>query len=88
MKAKWLRIELRKVETLPANHGIFFDFVGQSPITLWQSEFEDGSVLQACDYPFNIRIPESIPPTLNLDKIAGIRYELVASVCTKAKKWG
>ncbi|KAH7107702.1 hypothetical protein BKA62DRAFT_649965 [Auriculariales sp. MPI-PUGE-AT-0066] len=86
LKAKWLRIELRKVETLPANAGIFYDHVGQSPLTLWQSEGDEFSILQACDYPFNIRIPESIPPTLNLGKDAGIRYELVASVCVKAKK--
>ena len=39
MKAKWVRIELRKVETLPGGGvaNTFFDFVGQSPINLWQS---------------------------------------------------
>ena len=39
MKAKWVRIELRKVETLPGGGlaNTFFDFVGQSPVNLWQS---------------------------------------------------
>ena len=39
MKAKWVWIELRKVETVPSG-GIantFFDYVGQSPVNLWQS---------------------------------------------------
>ena len=39
VKAKWVRIELRKVETLPGGGlaNTFFDFVGQSPVNLWQS---------------------------------------------------
>ena len=37
VKAKWVRIELRKVEVLPGGGqvGTFFDYVGQSPINLW-----------------------------------------------------
>lgn len=42
VKAKWVRIELRKVETLPGGGlaNTFVDPVGQSPINLWQSEEE------------------------------------------------
>ncbi len=47
MKAKWVRIELRKVETLPGGGvaNTFFDFVGQSPINLWQSPNDEYTTL-------------------------------------------
>jgi hypothetical protein len=40
VKAKWVRVELRKIETLPGGGvtNTFFDFVGQSPLNLWQAE--------------------------------------------------
>ncbi|RPD66516.1 hypothetical protein L226DRAFT_566938 [Lentinus tigrinus ALCF2SS1-7] len=88
VKAKWVRIELRKVETLPGGGAAntFFDFVGQSPIHLWQSPNEgEYSMLHTNDFPFFIRIPESIPPTIALEK-GGIKYELIASVCVQGKK--
>ena len=58
------------------------------------------------DFPFYIRIPESIPPSIALEKggesdthnacasnpkltsrLAGIRYELIAAVCLKGKRY-
>jgi hypothetical protein len=41
-KAKWVRIELKKIETLPGGGqgNTFFDFVGPSPVSLWQSSEE------------------------------------------------
>ncbi|KAF8552577.1 hypothetical protein OG21DRAFT_1486082 [Imleria badia] len=86
-KAKWVRVELKKIETLPGGGqaNSYFDHVGPSPIPLWQSS-EDYSVLQSQDLPFLIRIPESIPPSIALERGAGIRYELVATVCTLGKK--
>ncbi|KAI8989803.1 hypothetical protein BD414DRAFT_439095, partial [Trametes punicea] len=88
VKAKWVRIELRKIETLPGGGvaNTFFDFVGQSPINLWQSPNDEYSSLHTNDFPFLIRIPESIPPTITLEKGAGIRYELIASICVQGKK--
>lgn len=46
VKAKWVRIELRKIETLPGGGlaNTFFDFVGQSPLNLWQSQGEYSSL--------------------------------------------
>ena len=37
VKAKWVRIELRKVETLPGagEANTYYDFVGPSPVNLW-----------------------------------------------------
>ncbi|KAG6918822.1 hypothetical protein DXG01_011225 [Tephrocybe rancida] len=86
-KTKWVRIELRKVETLPGGglSNTFYDFVGPSPINLWQSS-DEYSLLRSLDFPFSIRIPESIPPTIALANGAGIQYELVASLCTKGKR--
>ncbi|KAI0780545.1 hypothetical protein BD413DRAFT_607828 [Trametes elegans] len=88
VKAKWVRIELRKIETLPGGGvaNTFFDFVGQSPINLWQSPNDEYSTLHANDFPFFIRVPESIPPTISLEKGAGIKYELIASICVQGKK--
>ncbi|KAF9556171.1 hypothetical protein CPC08DRAFT_765432 [Agrocybe pediades] len=87
VKAKWVQIELRKVETLPGGGpaNTFYDSVGISPVILWSSS-DEYTVLRSQDFPFFIRIPESTPPTLTLDNRAGIGYELVASVCTKGKK--
>ncbi len=93
VKAKWITIELRKVETLTGGGvaNTFYDSV-PGPIKLWEasqdSDYEllrsvritNGScfyshnrqvrVLQK-DFAFTIRIPESIPPTLNLDDRGG-----------------
>ncbi|THH12937.1 hypothetical protein EW146_g7230 [Bondarzewia mesenterica] len=86
VKAKYVRIELRKVETLPGGgqQNTFVDFVGQSPINLWQSS-DEFSTLHTQDIPFYIRIPESIAPSLALEKGAGVRYELVGQVCVQGK---
>ena len=41
VKAKWVRIELRKVETLPGGTpNTFTDYVGPSPVNLWQASEE------------------------------------------------
>ncbi|KAF8646944.1 hypothetical protein AX16_007036 [Volvariella volvacea WC 439] len=90
IKAEWIRVELRKVEILPGGgpNNTFHDYVGPSPVTLWDAEkdVQSGGVLTSRDFSFQIRIPESIPPSIALEERAGIRYELVASVCTKGKK--
>jgi hypothetical protein len=40
VKAKWVRVELRKVETLPGGGqaNTFFDFIGPSPINIWAAD--------------------------------------------------
>ncbi|KAH9066427.1 hypothetical protein EDB87DRAFT_1679163 [Lactarius vividus] len=70
VKVKYVRVELRKIETLPGGaQNSFYDFVGQSHQSL--------AVERGQDITFYIRIPESIPPTLALENGAGIKYELV-----------
>ncbi|KAG2063406.1 hypothetical protein BDR04DRAFT_1111421 [Suillus decipiens] len=87
VKAKWVRVELKKIETLPGGGqtNSYFDFVGSSPLNLWESN-EEYDLLHSQDLAFHIRIPESIPPSIALERGAGIRYELVATVCTLGKK--
>lgn len=53
-KAKWVRIELRKVETLPGGGAgnTFYDFVGPSPINLWTASEEYGMLRTVCLFAF------------------------------------
>ncbi|RXW13252.1 hypothetical protein EST38_g12601 [Candolleomyces aberdarensis] len=86
IKAKWVRIELRKVEVLPpgGESNLYWDCIG-TPVNLWQATEEYG-LLRTQDFPFSIRIPESIPPSVELEGRASIGYELLASVCMKGKR--
>lgn len=42
VKARWIKIELRKIETLPGGGrpNTYIDVVGESPVTLWQARNE------------------------------------------------
>ncbi|KAG9035209.1 hypothetical protein FS837_001997 [Tulasnella sp. UAMH 9824] len=86
VKAQWVKIELRKLETLPegGQANTYIDLVGDSPITLWRAKNEWDEI-RSQDLSFQIQLPESIPPSLALESSVGIRYELVASMLTKKK---
>ncbi|KAG8924206.1 hypothetical protein FRC00_005384 [Tulasnella sp. 408] len=64
---------------------MYIDVVGESPLILWQAQNEWDEI-QSQDLSFRIRVPESIPPSLALERNAGIKYELVASMLTKGKR--
>lgn len=94
LKAAWLRIELRKLETLPGGES-WGELIGRGPIDVWsaqkdeayKSESEKGwELLQTADFPFQVTIPEGLPPSAKLEKNAGIGYELVTSLCVRSKK--
>ncbi|KAJ7599104.1 hypothetical protein C8J56DRAFT_182070 [Mycena floridula] len=88
IKAKWVCVELQKVETLPAGTktNTFHDVVDPGPLVLWSKlDTEEWSLLSSLDLPFSLQIPEQVPPTVTLENGASIKYQLVASVCTKAK---
>jgi hypothetical protein len=55
VKAKWVRVELKKIETLPGGGqtNSYFDFVGSSPINLWQSSEEYG-LLQSTSHSISV----------------------------------
>ncbi|KIJ34661.1 hypothetical protein M422DRAFT_263224, partial [Sphaerobolus stellatus SS14] len=87
VKAKLLKIELRKIESIPGTGNRaeeLIDLIGQ-PITLWQAAAE-GDTLGSRDFPFNIRIPETVPPSVALRGGAGIRYEVTGILLMKGKK--
>lgn len=94
LKAAWLRIELRKLETLPGGES-WGELIGRGPIDVWsagkddsyKSDSEKGwELLQTADFPFQVTIPEGLPPSAKLEKNAGIAYELVTSLCVRSKK--
>ena len=87
LKAKWVRVEIRKHELLPAgfpNASESWDHVGDIN-NLWQpppgKEWGD---LQTADFNFFLPLPEAIPPSVEVMK-GGIRYELVAALCYRSK---
>lgn len=53
VKAKWVRIELRKVEVLPGGGptNTYYDFVGPSPVNLWSSP-DEYSLLRSVSFFF------------------------------------
>lgn len=54
-KAKWARIELKKLETLPGGGqaNTFYDFVGQSPVKVWEADGEWSPLHNVRRGPFN-----------------------------------
>ena len=94
LKAAWLRIELRKLETLPGGES-WGELIGRGPLDVWSARKDDAyksnedkgwEVLQTADFPFQLVIPEGLPPSAKLEKQASIAYELVTSLCVRAKK--
>ncbi|KAG8738613.1 hypothetical protein FRC10_006645 [Ceratobasidium sp. 414] len=88
VKAKWVRVELRKIEILPGGgqNNTFSETIGERPITLWSSQQEEFSELSSNDFPFHINVPDAVPPSIALERGAAIKYELVASVMLKGRK--
>ncbi|KAG9087542.1 hypothetical protein FRC06_002488, partial [Ceratobasidium sp. 370] len=88
VKAKWVRVELRKIEILPGGgqNNTFAETIGERPITLWSSQQEEFAELSSNDFPFHINVPDAVPPSTALERGAAIKYELVASVMLKGKK--
>lgn len=92
LKASWLRIELRKIESTPTGEN-WGELIGRGPIEVWTAEGHseqdaegNWDLVQTADFPFKIMIPEGLPPSAKLDKQSGIAYEIVTSLCVKVKK--
>ncbi|KAF8699363.1 hypothetical protein RHS03_07184, partial [Rhizoctonia solani] len=88
VKAKWVRVELRKIEILPGGgqNNTFAETIGERPITLWSARDDEFSELSSNDFPFHIAVPETLPPSIALERGSAIKYELIASVQLKGKK--
>ncbi|RXK35727.1 hypothetical protein M231_07016 [Tremella mesenterica] len=91
LRAKWVRVEIRKYETLPpgfptsSTTSPMWEHVGEI-VTLWQpSGDKEYDTLEPTDFKFSIPLPEDIPPTCEMLKGTGIKYELVAALCYREK---
>ncbi|WWC64437.1 uncharacterized protein I303_107047 [Kwoniella dejecticola CBS 10117] len=90
VKAKWVRVEIRKYESLPAgfpNAGTeTWDHVGEI-LTVWKpsDSSKETQAIETSDFPFHLPLPLDIPPSAELPKSTGVRYELVAAICYKQK---
>jgi hypothetical protein len=89
IKTKWLRIEIRKYEGPPNGSSKALQTnwgnVGRTHV-LWQApDGKDWEPLNTTDFRFVIPLPLDTPPTCDLGKNGGIRYELLASACYKGK---
>lgn len=90
VKAKWVRIEIRKHELLPSGFpsagsgGDTWEHVGEI-VDLWKAPAgKEFGELETADFKFRLNLPETIPPTLDMVK-GGIQYELVAALCYRNK---
>jgi len=84
-------VEIRKFESLPPgfpgaiSQGETWEHVGEIN-NLWQApEGKDWDDLEQADFKFYLPLPESIPPSVELMKGTGVRYELVAALCYRQK---
>jgi hypothetical protein len=88
IKAKWVRAEIRKYESAPPNFpssAETWEHVGEIS-TLWAAApGKDWDDLQQADFKFYIPLPDNLPPSVELQKNTGVRYELVAALCYRQK---
>ncbi|WVQ72997.1 hypothetical protein IAR50_002560 [Cryptococcus sp. DSM 104548] len=90
VKARWIRVELRKSESLPpgfpgAAVEESWEHVGEIR-TLWQPPAgKEWDIIQATDYTFVLDLPPGLPPSIELSRGSGVKYTLVAALCYKQK---
>lgn len=92
VKAKWVRVEIRKHEILPPGFpsssttpATIWDHVGEI-VTLWQPPAgKDYDTLETADFKFLLPLPANLPPSVEMLKETGVRYELVAALCYRQK---
>ena len=90
IKARWIRVEIRKFESLPPGYpyssaGETWEHVGEI-CTLWSAPAgKDWDTLEQADFKFLLPLPENTPPSVELAKATGVRYELVAALCYRQK---
>jgi len=93
IKARWVRVEIRKHESLPpgfpssSSHteAETWDHVGEIG-TLWSAAAgKEWDNLEQADYKFYLPLPVDVPPSVEMAKGNGVRYELVAALCYRQK---
>lgn len=83
-EVSWVRIEMSKVETLPSGES-WTELIGKGPVDVWRAQGE-WQLMRSREFPFELPVPEKLPPSLRLDKHSGIRYQLIASMCVRVKR--
>lgn len=89
VKAKWVRVEIRRHEQLPpgfpSSQEETWEHVGEIN-NLWKSPpGKDFDLLETADFKFFLPLPEMSPPSVEMMKGTGVKYELVAALCYKKK---
>lgn len=94
IKAKWLRVEIRQHEGIPPGYPYPGEREGwrwiegtdptKTPLWVPPAGQEFGQIEQK-DYAFSIPLPVSMPPSVDLGKGSGVKYELLACLCYKQK---
>lgn len=94
IKAKWLRVEIRQHEGIPPGYPYpgeregwkWIDGTDPFQTPLWKPPVgqEFGQIEQK-DYAFTIPLPEDMPPSVDLGKGSGVKYELLACLCYKQR---
>lgn len=93
IKARWVRVEIRKHESLPpgfpssssSNEASTWEHFGEIH-TLWSAPAgKEWDNLEQADFKFHIPLPVNIPPSFETVKGSGVRYELVAALCYRQK---
>lgn len=90
VKAKWVRVEIRKHESVPGaivgkSSGLSSTVHVGSPHVLWKPpEGKEFDQLGTADFRFVMPFPGESPPSVEL-KGCKITYELIAAVCYKGK---
>lgn len=61
-KAKWVRVELRKIEILPGGgqNNTFAETIGERPVTLWAGNQEEFSELKSVRCSFLLQFQTNI----------------------------
>ena len=90
IKARWIRVELRKYEALPpgfptSSQGETWEHVGTIS-TVWSApQGKDWETLEQGDFSFSLSLPLDIPPSVEMMRKTGVRYELVGALCYRQK---
>ncbi|KAK4689338.1 hypothetical protein P7C73_g757, partial [Tremellales sp. Uapishka_1] len=87
IKARWVRIEIRKHETVPGIAGSgSWEHVGEI-VDLWKVKpGQEWDMLDTADFKFFLPLPDALPPSVEVGKSGGgIHYELVAALCYRQK---
>ncbi|CAB4375900.1 unnamed protein product [Rhizophagus irregularis] len=84
-KVEWVETYGKTTITYSAN-----DVFLNQPLQLWKTSDPNGDYekIQIMDIPFEIKLPENLPPSIKIDQGEGkINYKLIANISRKGNLW-